>query len=193
VVGDLIETSIPVDLARRSEWDGRPMELYRAKVNIQHVLQGDLDHKQVDIYYFADMGVIDSSDLPILQLNKGQTKIFFLMREAGRLRTICDGWGSCIFTVQTGMHYNFHPAPADPIEDVIMKVFLSRGDHTSDEQLMRAIEHAELRWGDDAIINALKVLVDRDPSPKVRALANEEIKGFMMLKNPFARKPRRCC
>jgi hypothetical protein len=58
---------------------------------------------------------------------------------------------------------------------------------------MRAIEHAELRWGDDAIINALKVLVDRDPSPKVRALANEEIKGFMMLKNPFARKPRRCC
>jgi hypothetical protein len=73
-------------------------------------------------------------------LNAGHSEIFFLQRNFGELRTICDGSRQCIFWVRSGSHYGFETSFS--LGDAIARVFLRRGDGASDEQMFDAIYQA---------------------------------------------------
>lgn len=148
LLGEVLENSHPVATAEKSEWDGgRPVQMWSVRVKVEQVLQGEVAGKDADIFYSPDRGMGDSAVARVLgNLYTGHSEIFFLQRDNGKLRTICDGWRSCIIWVRTGTHYKSRPE-LGPIEEVLVSVLLSRGDHTTDSQLPDAIYHPELQWG----------------------------------------------
>lgn len=185
LVGQVLENSRPAGPPRSSEWDGRPVQLWKVKVRVEQVLQGEVQPKQVDIFYFADMGGGSFSVAPVWRdLYAGHSEIFFLQKDGGRLRTICDGWRSCIMWVRTGSHFNFRAEPGSLIEDVISRLLLSRGDHTTDRQMIDAIYHPEWRWGTIPVFNALEQLAAQEKSPAVQAVICERLRNFQTHNGP---------
>src|SRR6185437_14876946 len=155
LVGQVLNNSHAAAAPRTSEWNGRPVQLWKVRVKVEQVLRGEVPQKEVDIFYFADMGGGSFSVAPVWRdLYAGHSEIFFLQRDHGKLRTICDGWRTCIIWVRTGSHYNFKAEPGLPVEDVITKILLSRGDQTTDKQMIDAIYHTEGRWGTIPIFTA---------------------------------------
>ncbi len=185
LVGQVLDNSQPAGPPRTSEWNGRPVQLWKVRVRVEQVLQGEVQPKELDIFYFADMGAGSFSVAPVWRdLYAGHSEIFFLQRDAGRLRTICDGWRSCIIWVRTGSHYNFKSEPGSLIEDVITKLLLSRGDHTTDKQLIDAIYHPEWRWGTIPVFDALEQLAVQEKSPGVQAVICERLRNFQTHNGP---------
>jgi hypothetical protein len=191
LLGQIMENSRSTGSQRTwqtSEWDGKPVQLMRVRVRVEQVLQGEPPPKEVEIFYFTDLAAGESSVARVWRdLNAGHSEIFFLQRDYGKLRTICDGWRSCIIWVRTGTHYNFKPEPGTPIEDVITNILLRRGDHTTDEQMIDAMYHPELRWGTLPIYNALKQLAVNEKSLAVRVVALERLRNFEIHYGPLRR------
>ena len=151
------------------------------RVRVEKVLQGEVVPKEVNIFYFADLGGGSYSDPPVwTDLRAGQSEIFFLQGDNGKLRTICDGCRNCIIEVPTGTHYNFKAKEGLPIEDVIARLILSRGDHTTDSQLVKAIRHSWPvdRWGTLHFFNALKELSVAETSPEVQTVIAENLQNY---------------
>ncbi len=146
-------------------------------MKVEQVLQGEVASLNFDVFYFADMGAGSFSTAPVWKdLYAGQSEIFFLQLDSGQLRTICDGWRSCIIWVRTGTHWNLKLNPLAPVEDNISKILLSRGDHTTEQQMLDAIYHSEMRWGTEPVFNVLQHLAQYDGSPTVRTAALEKVK-----------------
>jgi trehalose-6-phosphatase len=103
----------------------------------------------------------------------GHSEMFFLQRDFGELRTICDGSRQCIFWVRSGSHYNFETSLSLAYD--IARVFLTRGDDASDEQMFDAIYHVEQRWGSEPVYRAMENLAKTDKSPAVRARALQRL------------------
>jgi hypothetical protein len=172
LVGQVLKTSHAAAPPRISEWDGRPVQLWTVRVRVEQVLQGDVQSKEVDIFYFPDMGAGESPVARVMgDLYTGHSEMFFLQRDHQKLRTICDGWRRCIMWVRTGTHYNFKADPLVSIEDNIVRLLLSRGEHTTDKQMLDAIYHPPQRWGNGPVSKALRQLIAREGSPAVRAAA----------------------
>lgn len=185
LVGQVLESSHAAGPPQRSQWDGRLTQLWKVRVRVERVLQGQVQPKEVDIFYFPDMDAGDSPVARVLRdLYVGHSEIFFLQRDHGKLRTICDGWRTCIIWVRTGSHYNFKTEPGLPIEDAINRLLLSRGDHGSDEQMIDAIYHPEWRWGTIPVFDALKELAAREKSPSVKAVICERLRNFQTRYGP---------
>jgi hypothetical protein len=190
LLGQVLKSSHAAAPPRTSEWNDRPVQLWTVRVRVEHVLQGEVQPKEIDIFYFTDMGAGESAISRVMgNLYAGHSEIFFLQRDNGKLRTICDGWRTCIMWVRTGSHYNFKAEPGLPIQDVITKVLLSRGDHTTDKQMIDAIYHPERRWGNLPVFNAFKQLVAQERSPVVRTVALEEIRNFEIHHGPPTWQP----
>ena len=67
--------------------------------------------------------------------------MFFLQRDSGRLRTICDSFAyNCVIPVLTGSHESIPPQPWPG--DTITDVFLTRGKGTSDAQMIEGMNRA---------------------------------------------------
>jgi hypothetical protein len=179
LLGQVLASSHTAAPPDRSQWDGGVVQLWKVRVRVEHVLQGEVQPKEVDIFYFSDLEAGESSVARVLgDLYAGHSEIFFLQRDRGKLRTICDGLRPCIIWVRTGSHYNFKIESGLPIEDIITKILLSRGDHTTDQQMADAIYHPELRWGTLPLVNALEQLVAQEKSPYVRAIALDKIRSL---------------
>lgn len=177
LVGQVLQDARPVATPETSEWNGRPMQLWKVRVRVEQVLQGDVSAKEVNIFYFVDMGMIESSDAPLRGgIYAHHSEIFFLQTDGGRLRTICDGWRNCVLWVRTGSHFNFKIDHGLPVEDTIVRLLLSRGNHTTDKQMIDAIYHPELRWGMALVYNALEQLAAREKSDVVRTIVREELR-----------------
>lgn len=114
-------------------------------------------------------------------LYPGHSELFLLQRDRAKLRTVCDGWRSCIFWVRTGAHNNFKSDPLLPIQENIVRLLLSRGDYTTDKELLDAIYHIDRRWGDLPVYHALAQLWRQDPSREVRELAQRKLLIFERL------------
>jgi hypothetical protein len=132
LVGQVLENSHAVAPPQISEWNGRLVQPWTVRVRVEQVLQGEVQPKEVAIFYFSDVGPGESPVARVLgNLYTGHSEVFFLQRDNGKLRTICEGWRTCIMWVRTGTHYNFKTEPGLPIEDNIVRLFLTRGDQTS--------------------------------------------------------------
>ncbi len=177
LVGQALENCQPAGSPKYSGLDGKPYQLWKVRVKVEQVIQGEVQPKNVEVFYFIDWGFGSGGWSRLADIYQGHSEIFFLQRDGSKLRTICDGWRSCALWVRTGTHYQSKIDPSLPIEDVLVNLMLSRGDHTSDEQMIDAIYHPEGRWGWAPVINRLQQLAKEDPSSRVRAVALERFKN----------------
>ena len=192
LVGEVLEESHATALPTRSEWNGRLVQLWQVRTRVEQVLQGELPEKEITIFYFADMDGGESSIAWVSRLYPGRSEMFFLQKDRRVWRTICDGWETCIMWVRTGTHYNFKPGQSFRIEDAVVKLFLSRGDHTTDAQILDAVYHPPLRWGTIPVLEALKDLSERDRAPAVRSLAAKRWQRLRSHQRPYRTVPPGC-
>jgi len=174
LAGQVLENCHSVALPHASRWSGRPVQLWKVRVRVERVLQGNSPRGDVDIFYFVDWGVTESGWSRLLDMYAGHSEIFFLQKDGGDLRTICEDSRSCVLWVRTGAHTNYKRNANSSIEEVIVDLLLSRGDHTTDKQLIDAVYHPEGRWGWEYVIKKLQQLGNEE-SPLVRAAAVEEL------------------
>jgi hypothetical protein len=64
LVGQVLENSHAAAPPQTSEWDGRLVQLWKVRVRVEQVLQGEVQPKEVEIFYFPDMGVVRFRPLP---------------------------------------------------------------------------------------------------------------------------------
>ncbi len=178
LVGQALENCHPLGPAEDSRWDNRPVQLWKVRVKVEQVVQGEVPPGNLDIFYFVDLGFSSGGWSRLMNIHRGHSEIFFLQKDGNRWRTICDGWRSCVLWVRTGTHYNYKIDSTLPIEDTLVNLALSRGEQTSDGQMIDAIYHTVevARWGWTPVINRLQQLANEDQSPPVRAVALENLR-----------------
>lgn len=173
LVGQALEKCHPAAPLEYSGLDGRPYQLWKVRVRVEQVIQGEIPSKEVDIFYFVDWGPGSSAWSRLVDIYGGHSELFFLQKDGSRWRTVDDGWRNCVLWVRTGTHYRYKIDTKLPIQDIFTNLILNRGEHTSDAQMIDAIYHIDMRWGTAPAINRLGQLMKEDPSSKVRAVAFE--------------------
>jgi hypothetical protein len=183
IEGEVIEDSHAVGPTEISEWGdaASAVQLWKVRVREDQVLQGELDQgfskNDLSIFYFANDRYVGSA-AHLLHMYSGHAAIFLLQRDRKILRTICDGWAYCVFSVKTGPHQRYKVDPTIPIEDTIVGLMLSRGDNTTDDQMADAIWHPELRWGTAPVMAGLRKLSENDKSRAIRELASARLNSL---------------
>jgi len=140
LVGQALENSHAAAPIVPSRWDGYPRQLWKTRVRVERVLQGPPISGDVDIFYFTGDQIPGS--VSRLFAYAGHYEIFFLQKDNGHLRTICEDRRTCVYWVRTGAHPDYKPDPNLPIEAVIADLLLTRGPNTNDRQVIDAIYHA---------------------------------------------------
>jgi hypothetical protein len=141
-------------------------------------VQGDVGQKIMDVFYFVDQGGSTGPWSHLVDIQKGSSEIFFLQKDGDKWRTICDGWRSCVLWVRTGTHYKYKIEHTVPVANILVDLLLSRGDQTSDQQMIDAIYHPEGRWGWEPFFDRLQQLEKEETSPLVRAAILDNIENF---------------
>lgn len=142
LVGRILN-SVGMGSRQLSIWDGdTPYQQYRATVALENVLNGSVPLGTVEIYFLVN---VRSGGHKVLGTTKdggswhiGDREMFFLQRDSGRLRTICDSFAyNCVIPVFTGSHESIQPHPW--AGDTIADIFLTRGKGTSDAQMIEGM------------------------------------------------------
>jgi hypothetical protein len=171
IVGQVRQGCRPVGGIHPSRWDERrPEQQWQVDVKVEHVLQGELPAADVKVYYFVYRGNIASSDYGLTDLDAGAYYIFFLQRDNGNLRTICDGWHSCAPKVLTGAHPGYRRSGSATINDAILDILLTKGANGTDEQVISTLRRLG-NYGSAARLRALERLSRDASSPKVAEYA----------------------
>lgn len=171
LVGQALEKCHPAAPPEYSGLDGRFYQLWKVRVRVEQVIQGETPSPDLDVFYFLNLGPYESAWSNLRDIQQGHSELFFLQQDGDRWRTINDGWRNCVLWIRTGTHYHFKVDPNLPIQTIFTNLILSRGEHTSDAQMIDAIYHIDMRWGTAPAINRLEQLSKEDPSPQVRAVA----------------------
>ena len=181
--GLVVANASPIGDFQPSRINGHgPTRRWRARVRVENVLQGDVPHEEVDIFYFIGTDNLGSSD-STLNLPAGARRIFFLQRDGGELRLIHDGWESSVVKVLSGAHHFFKRDPHKPATDAIVDLLLTRGEGAKDKDMIEAIYWvAGLpdKFGNEAVIKKLQQLA-REETPPIRA----EACYFLAERKPF--------
>ncbi len=124
-------------------------QLVRATVATENVLRGQIPTPNATIYYFVPASSYDGS--PLLWMPQqwaadsrgnshgGVRAIFFLLRESGVLRTICDFHRHCVVPIQSCDHPEFRLDPSKPLAQTIIDLLLTRGAGCGNQQMIEAI------------------------------------------------------
>lgn len=194
------ESGVPLTLAGQAledaeaveppvtEWDGQPVQLLKIKVRVEHVFRGQLNEKTLDIYYFKYLGALGGSAVPVT-VKRGMSALFFLQPDRDKWRSVCEGWDTCIIRVRTGTHYgafegkgvsvgeaggDLQKAIELTIEQDCVDFLMSRGDNTTDDQMLNSIKVLPPRWGWDLALRRTLQIAKEDPSPRVRLAAQKK-------------------
>ena len=170
-VGQALEKCHPAAPPERSGLDRGPYQLWKVRVRVEQVIQGEVPSPEMDVFYFVYLGSFTGPWSRLMDIYRGHSELFFLQQDGGRWRTINDGWRNCVLWIPTGTHYHFKVDPNLPIQTIFTNLILSRGEHTSDAQMIDAIYHIDMRWETAPAISRLEQLSKEDPSPPVRAAA----------------------
>ena len=150
------------------------IQLTKARIRIENVLQGDVQPGETDLFSFTYQ--TPGSARP-LHLKAGERDLFFLLRDGNKLRTICEGVRNCCAqTVMTGAHPEFKRDASKPINQEISDFLLSRGSGVDDAQMMAAIEKQGVIFGNDAMLNTLAAIA-KNETPAAREAACEQLLG----------------
>lgn len=139
-VGQVLRTSA-LDTPHRSKWDQRiPTQLNQVTVRVENVLKGSVKETELPIYYFRFPATYTYNGPALLGYWKsGERMMFFLQKDSGVFRTICDNYRDCVVPVLTGFHPAQNGETALDLIDKIQRILLSRGEKCSDEMLLRAM------------------------------------------------------
>lgn len=191
LVGRIVGFST-VGHAHSSRWESDfPVQLARVNVQVETVLQsytvvnGILRPANepagvVSIFYYfhpeaavpgvAEMGMSGHGG----SWHIGDRVMFFLQRENGYLRTLCDRWRHCTRAVLTGSHLGYRPRSNDVTVSII-DILLTRGQGASDQQIAEAIQ--AFRPSDFNPTYAVQKLQElaQEETPVVREVARQKI------------------
>ena len=104
----------------------------------------------------------------------GDREMFFLRREHGYLRTICDFRQFCVLPVLSGSHVGWKAdSSAQTLPYRVVDLLLSRGTDCDDKQFANAIERSANSFPLEYVLPSLRVL-SRDRSPEVREAAKRQ-------------------
>ena len=172
--GLVIRNGAPASPVQKSPVDGSWDQLWKGRVRVENVLQGQVHQPEVDVFYF--IGDIPGSARRI-QLRSGERNIFFLRRDGKHLRTSNDrSANASLLKVLTGPHLNFKRAPGISINEAIMRLLLTRGRGVDDKQMIAEIEEGKYsRFVGEAQIVSTLELVARRETPIVREAACAEL------------------
>ena len=172
--GLVIKNGSPIGPVRHSTVDGRLAQLWKGRVKVENVLQGEVSEPEVEVFFFR--GDIPGSSRSI-RLNKGERNIFFLRRDGTKLRTNNDrSANSCLLLVRTGPHLNFRREPGSSINQTLMDLLLTRGNGVGDRQMTAAIEKPSYSWfvGEEQVVKTLQRLRETE-TPLVKEAACQEL------------------
>ncbi len=127
IVGVLVSDTLvlrPVPMHSNPEY---PLQLRRLGVRVENVLKGDVSRGTVAVYYFTFAGGFEGPQ-PLGMWRVESRRILWLRRDAGVLRTACDGWDGCTRAVNSGAHPHFTVAPQEPIAYAVADILLTRGE-----------------------------------------------------------------
>lgn len=154
-----------------------PMALYRVKVRIENVLQGDIEGTEATIYFFRLLGTY--AGINRMSFKVGDRFIFFLQNDHGGWRTVCDTYEYCVERVKTGPHPAVRRDRKRPINDDILEILLTRGVGVDDEHMVQALldprPQTGYRWGAERYTQQLSEVARQETAP-VRAVACEQLK-----------------
>lgn len=176
-------SGVPIGSPRPSIWDGKtPYQRYRITVAVENVLHGSVPSRTVDIYFLKDIRAGGPPRLGTPQQGGlwriGDREMFFLQRDSGRLRTVCDTWAHCVAPVLTGSHEGFQPGPN--VGNALADILLTRGKGTSDTQMVESLEKAafiSFTFAPSFSIRKLEDLVQTE-TPPVRQAACKYLRMF---------------
>jgi hypothetical protein len=103
-----------------------PLQLRKLTVKVENVLRGEAIPDTIIVYYFTWAGGFDGPRP--LGWWDGNRRIFWLRRDSGILRTVCDGWDGCTRSVQSGAHPHYKPDPERSLDYALADLLLTRGD-----------------------------------------------------------------
>jgi hypothetical protein len=187
LAGQALEDAKAVESAVTG-WDNQPVQLQKVKVRVEHVFRGQLNEKTLDIYYFKHIGAVGGSAMPVT-VKKGMSALFFLQPDRNIWRSVCEGWSTCIIRISTGTHYGGFQSKGVSVEEAggdlqraieltleqnCVDFMMSRGDSTTDDQMLDVIEAPPGPWGWDLVLRRTLQVAKEDPSPKVRLAAQKK-------------------
>ena len=144
IVVGVVKHSSWMGTAHKSRWDEDEMvQLIRVDVTFENVIKSDINSDNGEVFFYRSLRA--SEGPPRLGMigeggtwKPGDRELFFLQKEQGHLRTICDTFRNCVIPVLTGSHPSFRRSP-NPIED-IARILLTKGDGCSDYQMAAAVK-----------------------------------------------------
>jgi hypothetical protein len=151
-------------------------QLHQAKIRVENLVQGDVaQNDEINIFYSLDAVNLGSS-ASFLYFSRGDRRLFFLERDAGKLRTIYDTWNTCVLPVFSGFHPNFKRDPHQPATEAIVDLLLTRGEGATDKDMVKAVREVGNfdRFGDELQLKALQQIA-REETPPVRHEACAEL------------------
>jgi hypothetical protein len=109
-----------------------PLQLRLLKVRVENVLRGELIPRTIPVYYFTWGGGFDGPR-PLGFWQVGGRRVFWLRRDSGVLRTVCDGWDGCTMSVRSGAHPGYRTDPGRSINYALADLRLTRGEGAVNE------------------------------------------------------------
>jgi hypothetical protein len=104
----------------------------------------------------------------------GDRLMFFLQRENGYLRTVCDQWKHCTVNVFSGAHADYQPRSND-VTHAMIDILLTRGRGATDQQMIKAIDAFNMySMNTDYAIEALEKLA-KSETPAVSKAARQQL------------------
>ena len=176
LVGFVLADARPAGALRPSRRDGhQPTRPWMVSVRVENVLQGNVPQKEISLFYFLGTDNLGSSASP-LTFATGDRKLFFLERDAGVLRTICDNWDSCVEPVFSGFHPHFKKDSHQPVTEAIVDLLLTRGEGATDNDMIKAVRRVAgfHGYGEQVAIKRLQQVAREETAP-VRAAGCYEL------------------
>jgi hypothetical protein len=130
-----------------------PMQVHRARVQVENVLRGSISKRTFFVYYFALGGGFDGPR-PLGFGSEASRRILWLRGDADVFRMACDGWDSCTMFVESGAHPRYKADPRKPLAYALADILLTRGEGKIDEiPFASEIEPGGTRTGDGRLLN----------------------------------------
>jgi hypothetical protein len=126
VVGSLLSDTLVIRPVPQHSDPKFPLQLRRLKLRVESILKGDVIGESIEVYYFTWAGAFDGPQ-PLGMWDIGSRRILWLRRDAGALRTACDGWDGCTWGVYSGAHPHLRAGQA-PVAYAVADILLTRGE-----------------------------------------------------------------
>lgn len=144
VVGRILADTAAGSPFRPRDYDDNSDQVFRVTMRVENVLRGGIaPGEDLQAFYLRSLGISGPPRMGIWHgsWHIGDREVFFLQKDKGVLRTVCDTFAHCAPPVLSGAHPNYRPQPGEPVSHSIVDILLTRGQDIGDAQMASAIEH----------------------------------------------------